>query len=534
MAKAHPEIIRLSPDQLEELILQLRAHLPDALFDVVHAALRTLHWVLEALELKTTTIARLKRVLFGFKSEKIGKLFPEAADKKPSQAPIGSSTPPSPKPKRPGHGRHGVWAYTGAQQVHIPHPHLSPGCCCPECGGTLSEKAPVRLVTIQAQSLVDAKVINAQSLRCNRCQKVYTAPLPPEVQQAKYDPAVGDILGMFRYAMGIPMYRLAQWQQDLGIPLPASMQWTLTAYAAESRQPIHQALIQSAAQAPLLHNDDTPMRVQSIMREIAKAGEDAERTGIFTSGIVACLANGVRIVIFMTGLRHAGENFRQILEHRAAGLPKPLLMCDGLARNVPKDFEIILCNCAAHGRRQFVDVREAFPLECQRVLEDLGEVYHQDERARQLELSADQRLAFHQEHSKPVLDRLKLWMDEQIDQKHVEPNSGLGQAIQYMLNRWDALTRFLTVPGAPLDNNICEAALKFAIRHRKNSLSYKTPRGAAVGDFFMSVVHTCRLNKVNPLDYFAALRQHAKQALANPMAWLPWNYRQAMAAADTG
>jgi hypothetical protein len=221
-------------------------------------------------------------VLFGFKSEKIGKLFPEAADKKPAQAPVGSSTPPNPKPKRPGHGRHGVWAYTGAQQVHIPHPDLHPGCCCPECGGILSEKAPVLLVTIQAQSLVDAKVINIQSLRCNRCQKVYTAPVPLEVQQAKYDPAVGDILGMFRYAMGIPMYRLAQWQQDLGVPLPASMQWTLTAYAAESRQPIFQALIQTAAQAPHLHNDDTHMRVQSIMREIAKAGEEAERTGIFT------------------------------------------------------------------------------------------------------------------------------------------------------------------------------------------------------------------------------------------------------------
>jgi hypothetical protein len=63
---------------------------------------------------------------------------------------------------------------------------------------------------------------------------------------------------------------------------------------------------------------------------------------------------------------------------------------------------------------------------------------------------------------------------------------------------------------------VWEVALKFAIRHRKNSRSCKTPRGAAVGDFLMSVVHTCRLNKINPLDYFAALRQHAELAKREP------------------
>ena len=533
MAKPAPEVIRLSPAQLDELIAQLRAHLPDALFELVHAALRTLHWVLEAMELKTTTIARLKRVLFGFKSEKTRQIFPEAADK-PDQAPADSSAPPSHKPKRPGHGRHGAVAYTGAHQVHIPHPHLQAGCPCPECGGTLSEKTPARVVSIQAQTLLSATVWNAQSLRCNRCQKVYTAPLPPQAQLAKYDPAVGDMLGMSRYGMGVAMYRLAQWQQDLGVPLPASTQWELMAVAAETRQPIHQAMIQVAAQATLFHTDDTTMRVQSLHREIVEAGDDAERTGIFTTGIIACLDKGLRVAIYLTGQRHAGENLSQVLQRRAAGLAKPLLMCDGLSRNVPKEFEVILCNCAAHARRQFTDVWEAFPTECRQVLENLREVYRHDAQTRQMQLTADQRLSFHQEKSQPIIDQLQRWMIEQIDQKRVEPNSGLGQAIQYMLKRWDALTRFLKVPGAPLDNNICEIALKFAIRHRKNSLSYKTLRGAAVGDFFMGVIQTCRLNKANPVDYFAALRQHAKLALENPMAWLPWNYRQTLASLDTG
>src|SRR5258708_39276303 len=126
------------------------------------------------------------------------------------------------------------------------------------------------------------------------------------------------------------------------------------------------------------------------------------------------------------------------------------------------------------------------------------------------------------------MDQLKVWMQEQIDQKLVEPNSGLGQAIRYMLKHWEALTRFLKVTGAPLDNNICERALKMAILHRKNSLSYKTLRGAEVGDIYMSVIHTCQLNRINPFDYLTALKAHAEQVRQEPARWLPWNYRPAM------
>src|SRR5450756_1987872 len=102
-------------------------------------------------------------------------------------------------------------------------------------------------------------------------------------------------------------------------------------------------------------------------------------------------------------------------------------------------------------------------------------------------------------------------MKEQLEQKKVEPNSGLGEAIRYMLKRWEELTRFLSVPGAPLDNNVAERALKMAILHRRNSLSYKTLHGAKVGDTFMSLIHTCALNGVNPYDYLMSLDKHADQ-----------------------
>ena len=100
-----------------------------------------------------------------------------------------------------------------------------------------------------------------------------------------------------------------------------------------------------------------------------------------------------------------------------------------------------------------------------------------------------------------------------------------------MLRHWQALTLFLRVAGAPLDNNICERALKMAIRHRKNSLFYRTPRSARVGDIFMSLIHTCRLCKANPFDYLTELEHHAEEVAANPGKWMPWNYRQTPVAA---
>ena len=187
-----------------------------------------------------------------------------------------------------------------------------------------------------------------------------------------------------------------------------------------------------------------------------------------------------------------------------------------------------------HGRRQFVDIAQNFPAECRHVLESLAEVYKHDAQAKDAGLSPEARLRFHQEHSQPVMDQLHQWMNDQLEQKRVEPNSGLGQALGYMRNHWGPLTLFLRQAGAPLDNNICERALKMAILHRKNSLGYKTPNGARLGDLYMSLIHTCRLCAGNPLDYLNAVVRHAKEAREHPTRWFPWNYKQARPTDDTG
>jgi transposase len=206
-------------------------------------------------------------------------------------------------------------------------------------------------------------------------------------------------------------------------------------------------------------------------------------------------------------------------------------MCDALSRNTPKltsGAQILLANCIAHGRRQFIDVAANFPQECGYVLESLGMVYGIDALAREQELDADERLQFHQRYSGPLMDQLHGWLEEQLSEARTEPNSGLGKAISYLLNHWPALTLFLRERGAPLDNNLCERALKKAILNRKNALFYRSPNGAMVGDLFMSLIHTCELNGANPLDYLTELQRRASELKSNPSEWMPWNYRETL------
>jgi transposase len=196
---------------------------------------------------------------------------------------------------------------------------------------------------------------------------------------------------------------------------------------------------------------------------------------------------------------------------------------------------VLLANCLAHGRRQFVEVADNFPDACRHVLEALAQVYQADEQARAQGLSPEERLCFHQAHSGPVMDALQAWLAAQLDAHQVEPNSGLGRAIRYLLRHWEPLTLFLRQPGVPLDNNIAERALKKAILNRKNAYFYRTENGARVGDLYMTLIHTCELNGVNAFEYLTELQRHTAELATTPSEWLPWTYRDTLTrAADSG
>jgi transposase len=525
--KLTPETIEVSIQELETLVDRtLQEVLDEEGHRKLKGAIATLGEMARLLAEKETTLRQLRDLLLKppttektrvvLERAGIGTEQPRGGDQKPEAK--------SKPEKKKGHGRNPASAFPGARKIHVRLPSLKQGDRCPECkkGKVYPLKEPAWRVRIVGQAPVQATVYDLERMRCNLCQEVFTAPAPDGVGEKKYDETSVSMVALLKYGNGVPFYRLDRLQENLGMPLPASTQWEMVAEVADQITPVHEELIRQAAQGRVLHNDDTSVKILSLRRE-----ETDQRTGVFTSGIVST-AEGNRIALFFTGGQHAGENLADVLKWRASDLPPPIQMCDALSRNepkVPEPLRTLLANCLAHGRRKFVEVASSFPPQCRYVLETLGEVYGYDEQAREQGLSPEERLRFHQLHSGPVMEKLHAWLNAQFDERNVEPNSGLGKAISYLLRHWERLTLFLRQAGAPLDNNICERALKKAILHRKNSLFYKTENGARVGDLFMSLIHSCELCGTNPFDYLTQLQRHAGELRQNPREWMPWNYQ---------
>ena len=542
----------------------------------LEAAMDTLAFLTRELESKDASIARLRRMIFGPSTEKTNQVVGSREGTQPScesEGTAGNTTSCKPSAtttadstanalpsaqsipgtgatpaasdalepaqsnsplKRKGHGRNPAAAYTGAQRVSVPHESLHDKQACPECqrGKLYLLPPPAQLVRVRGMAPLQATIYELERIRCNLCGEVFTAQAPDGVGNAKYDETASSMIALLKYGSGLPWNRLERLQQALGIPLPASTQWELVRDAARYYSAVYAELIHQAAQGQVLYNDDTTMKVLELgdperRKELDTDGDFEGRTGVFTSGIVAT-QDQHQIALFFTGQKHAGENLRDLLSQRDAELSPPIQMCDGLSRNVPQEFETLLARCNSHCRRRFIDVESSFPDEVRYVLETIRDVYRNDALAKRRKLSAEERLLFHQTESRPVLEQLRGWFDEQFAARKIEPNSTLGTAIEYMTKHWDALTLFLRVPGAPLDNNLCERVLKKAILHRKTALFYKTLNGARVGDVFMSVIHTAELAKVNVFDYLVALQRHHERVAEQPAAWMPWNYTRAL------
>jgi hypothetical protein len=185
---------------------------------------------------------------------------------------------------------------------------------------------------------------------------------------------------------------------------------------------------------------------------------------------------------------------------------------------------MIICFCLVHGRRNFFELLGNRDPECECVIDIISRVYRHEKVCKKQGFSPGQRLAYHRAHSLPLMNALRDWLNNLLLFKRVEPNSSLGKAMSYMLRHWNRLTRFLHHAGAPIDNSLCEQAIKVAIRHRRNSLFYRTPRGAHVGDGLMGLIHTAVHAGVNVFDYLNALQAHASLVSESPADWLPWAY----------
>lgn len=546
--KAPPDEVKLSREEGQALIERLQANtLTGEDRGLLVKLIQLYFWFTFALRETTISLGRLKRALFGegqrpsppptaggealagadtSATAAAGDAPPAAGSAASVEGPAG--VPPA---RRPGHGRRGADAYPGAERVVCRHETLAAGQRCPACGrGTLYPLPAGVEIRIDGNALLSAVRYELEKLRCSACGEVFTAPAPAGAE--KYSARAKAVIALGRYSLGLPFYRLEQYQALVGVPVADATQWELAEQVADCAYPVFAQLEKLAAQGEVIFQDDTHVRILALLAENRRAdatGETLERRGMYTTGLVAQVGERV-ICLYYSGRAHAGDNLSALLERREADRAKPIVMADALAANQRDDDDtLIRCHCLAHGRRQFTDLEAVFPVESHHVITVLTQVFEHE--AATHALSAAERLAYHQAHSGPLLAALHDWLEQQFQDRTVEPNSSLGQAFAYLLKRWETLTQFLRIPGAPLDSNTVERALKLFIRQRRNSLFYATAHGACVASLLTSLIATCGQAGVNALDYLVALQTHRHAVFRQPAAWLPWNDRENLAPA---
>ena len=324
-----------TPAERTAFLEEVGRFLPATQRDRIGRILELVAWLLGLLEMKNLSIAKLRALCFGPRTESARNVCGRTSEPKTKN-----------KTKAKGHGRRSHRGYTGAQRVAVAHPTLKAGQICPDCrkGKLRRRRDPAVALQVKAQPPVGATIHEMEQLRCDTCGKVFTAPTPPEAGVEKYDPSVGVMAGLMRYGSGMPFYRLERLQQSLGVPLPSSVQWEQVDRVARDLEPVYDHLLYLAAQSAVVFNDDTTMRVAALRQEIQKETKP-KRTGIFTSGIVS-QAEQHPIALFFTGRSHAGENLTQVLDQREPERAPPLHMRDGLAQNNPTGHATVACACA--------------------------------------------------------------------------------------------------------------------------------------------------------------------------------------------
>lgn len=289
-----PEHIDLNIKQVNVLLQRAKELLPPEDYELIKAMAETIYLLSQSVDQKATSIRRLLRMLFGPATEKL-----EKTARKKKKKPSGEES------KKKGHGRKPAVDYTGAQKVNIPHATLKPGDNCPPClkGKVYEMKEPRRVVRITGNAPLGSTIYEMQRLRCNLCGEIFTASTPEGLGEDKYDAKSKAMIVLLKYGTGMPFNRLEEFQQSLGIPLSASTQFEIADQVATELDPVYRELIRQCAQGDVIHNDDTTMKILSLIKENKE--EDPERKVIFTTGILS-RTDDHKIALFFTGRQHAG------------------------------------------------------------------------------------------------------------------------------------------------------------------------------------------------------------------------------------
>lgn len=548
-----PKIIKITPEQLAQLTEAIRAsNLDPTIGEMLIDNISGNRWLVSALEKGQLSIKKL-RALFNITTESFENrrkrmrgngTSTDSVEKNTHSSELNPEVPESERQtgsgesglkKIKGHGRIKAAAYQGAKVIEVEHPDLNRGDACPQeyCDGRLYELSdPGVMLQVTGAPSATATHYQLQKLRCTVCEMIFTAPLPEGVEDVKYTNSLIAMLMINKYFMSVPLYRQETLQSYLGVPLPASTQWDLMAQQEEVLEALYHAFEWDAAQGKGISIDDTKARILEQIAKNKKAQKKKDKASCYTTGIVSAHEDHMTY-IFVTDNQTAGKSAAPFLRLRNPELPTPYVMCDALTANIPESISkdlYILCYCLTHARRQFYELPDGYDDLAEEVMGLIGKIY--DNESETKKMSAQERLAYHQKHSAPLMEELRTYLLKQ--EKEFEPNGVAGAAIHYVLNRWTELTQFLRHAYVPLDTNLTERALKLIIQVRKTAMFYKTLKSAKIASYIQTALYSAAQNDFNPYEYMKAVLDNKEAVLKNPDQWLPWRYQATLAGLEPG
>ena len=258
-----PERIKISEKEADELLQRVKSgHISCGDYQLLENILKSWSWVSITLEKSKVSIKELKKLLFGAKTEKTGKVF--------KKSPEARELTKKPKKKNNGHGRNSADAYKGAEKVCICCSELKIGDLCPKCGkGKLYACKPKKIVCISGDAPIRGKRYELERLRCNLCSELFSADVPKDATGPKYDSGSVSMMALLHYGYGLPFNRIADLQENAGIPLSSSTQWDELKKFFDSIHPLYDQLSYHASTGGVFHNDDTTARILEVEKQIA-------------------------------------------------------------------------------------------------------------------------------------------------------------------------------------------------------------------------------------------------------------------------
>jgi transposase len=412
----------------------------------------------------------------------------------------------------------------GALPKHLPREEIviEPGDqTCPCCGGAMhriGEDVAERLDVTPAQFRVI--VTRRPRYGCRACEgAVVQAPAPARLVEGGLptEALVAHVL-VGKYADHLPLYRQSQIYARQGIELDRSTLADWVGRAAAELRPVHERLFEHLKRSPKLFMDETRAPVLDPGRRRTKSGylwaiarDDRPWAGRDPPAVAYLYAPG----------RGA--------EHAIAPLARfnGILQVDGyaayqaLAHPGRAGGPVTLAYCWSHVRRRFYEIAQSgnAPI-AEAALQRINVLYHLETMIRGQ--APEQRQAVRHEHSKPVLDDLRTWLDAQLAK--VPRRARIAEAIRYALKLWSGLRLFLDDGRIEIDTNVVERAIRPIALNRKNALFAGSDQGGLHWGVIASLIETCKLNAVDPQAYLAdvlsrLVNRHPASGIDQLMPW---------------